>query len=302
MRETVLAQLVWRDALTADDFGGTLDDTVTIRIPAYLNARTRTLRAGIPITIDEAAETSVDVKLDTDVYKGVAVTDENMALDIVDFMTQIGNPILRSIVEGIDDEIADEIAGADYALTQNFSKTKPLSSVLTCRRQLNDARVPIRGRTLGVGSEMEQYILEDMARRNIPGPGPSQDALTDATLTTNYGGFRVVQVPSFAPDEGYAFHSTAFPLVSRAPGIPDGVAWGEMRSEGGFAIRFIKDYDPLYVRDRCIGSSWIGTGVVKDNGDLNDDGQFVPYETEEEIGSGTPILVRAVKLSIPGGS
>jgi len=297
MRETVLAQLVWRDAV--GDFAGAKDDTITIRVPAYMTARTRQLRSAGPITIDELAETSVDVKLDTDVYKGVKVTDENMTLDISDFGVQVMNPILRAIVEGIDDEIADEISAADFALTENFSKTKPLSSVLSCRRKLNDARVPKRDRVLAVGSELEQYILEDLARRNIAGPGASQDALTDATLALNYGGFRVVQVDSFAPDEGFAFHRTAFPLVSRAPAVPDGVAWGAVASAEGFAIRTIKDYDPSNLTDRCIGNCWIGTGVVKDDGDLNDDGQFIP---EDGSGSGSPILVRAVKLAIPGGS
>jgi hypothetical protein len=296
MRETVLPNLVWRDA--GGDFQGAYGDTITIRVPAYVTARTRTLRAGTPISVDDLTETSVDVKIDTDVYKGIGVTDENLTLDITDFNTQVLSPILRAVVMGIEDELADTISGATYALTQNFSKTKPLDSILSARRALNDCYVPASGRVLAVGSEIEQYILQDLAKRNVAAPA-SQDALTDATLATNFGGFQVVQSNALAPDEAYAFHKTAFVLSSKAPVVPDGASWGASQSAGGFAIRVIKDYDPLYLKDRCIGSCWIGSEAVYDDGDLNNDGQFVP---EDGSGSGSPILVRAVKLSIPSGS
>ena len=291
-RETILPQLVWRDA--AGDFAGVKDDTITIRVPAYIQARTRALRTSGPLVMDELSETSVDVKLDTDVYKGVLVTDENLTLDISDFGAQILSPILRAIVMGIEDALADEISGANYALTGAFSEAAPLHSVLTARRQLNDCYVPSSGRVLVVGSEIEQIILEDLAARPVAAP-PEQNALTDATISMNYGGFRVVLANGIAPDECYAIHKTAFVLSSRAPVVPDGVSWGATQSSGGFAVRVIKDYDPLYIRDRCIGSSWIGCNVVEDHGDINKDGQFVPDETP---GSGSPILVRAVKLTL----
>ena len=296
MRETVLPNLVWRDA--AGDFAGVYNDTITIRVPAYVIARTRALRSAGPISIDEMSETSVDVKLDVDVYKGIKITDENLTLDISNFGEQVLSPILRSIVMGIEDELADVISGASYALTQSFSKTKPHSSVLSARKKLNDCNVPATGRVLAVGSTIEQYILEDLASRQVAAPA-EQNALTDATISTNYGGFRVVQANGLAPDEAFAFHKTAFVLSSRAPAVPDGASWGATQSAGGFAIRVIKDYDPTYLTDRCIGNCWIGADAVYDDGDLNDDGQFIP---EDGSGSGSPIMVRAVKLSIPGGS
>lgn len=295
-RETVLPNLVWRDA--GGDFAGAYGDTISLRVPAYVTARTRTLRAGTPITVDELTETKVDVTLDTDVYKGINVSDENLTLDIVDFNDQVMGPILRAIVAGIEDELADTISGASFALTQSFSKTKPLNSILAARKKLNDCNVPASGRVLAVGSTIEQYILQDLADR--PSGGSAEEsALTDATLATNYGGFKVVNCNALSPDEAYAFHKTAFVLSSKAPAVPDGASWGASQSFGGFALRVIKDYDPLYVRDRCIGSCWIGAAAVYDDGEINDDGQFVP---EDGDGSGSPIMVRAVKLSIPSGS
>lgn len=290
-RETVLPGLVWRDA--AGDFAGVYNDTISIRIPAYITARTRALRAAGPITIDELAETKVDVALDMDVYKGIKVTDENLTLDIQDFGSQILNPILRAIVMGIEDELVDTISGASYALTETFSEADPLGSVLAARKALNKCYVPVADRALAVGADIEELILKALATRETAAAS-AENALVDATVA-KYGGFRIVSVPGIAPDEAYAFHRTAYVLSSRAPVVPDGASWGAAQSANGFAIRVIKDYDPANLTDRCIGNAWIGTQVVNDDGDLNADGQFVP---EDGSGSGSPILVRAVKMTL----
>lgn len=297
MREVVLPNLFWRDAISPAEFRGVVGDTVTIRVPAYATARKRTLRTRTKITVDQLAETSVDVKLDTDVYKGVRITDEDMTLDIRDFMTQVMMPVLAAVREGIEDECADTLSGATYALEAEFSESNPLKSVLTASRMLTDCRVPQSNRSLACGSEIQQIILEYLAGRES-GAQNEQSALNDATIAQAFGGMRPVVVPGLAPDEAYAFHRTAFPFVNTAPVVPGGAAWGESRVFDGYAMRVIKDYDSDYQEDRCVGNSWMGTAVTLDNGELNDDGQFVPYETEDEIGSGTPILVRAVKLTL----
>jgi len=292
IRETVLPNLVWRDA--AGDFTGVYNDTVSLRLPAYVTARTRALHNhSSPISIDELTETKVDVTLNKDVYKGIKATDENMTLDIADFGAQVLNPILRAVVIGVEDELADKISAATYALTQSFSRKDPLGSVLAARTKLNKCYVPAGDRTLACGAEIEEAILKALAVRES-GAASSENALQDATVT-RYAGFRVVGVPSFAPDEAYAFHKTAFVLSSRAPVVPAGAAWGASMALDGFAIRVIRDYDPAYLQDRVIGSTWIGCDVVKDDGDLNSDGQFIP---EDGSGSGSPILVRAVKMTL----
>lgn len=297
-REIVLPNLLWGEALTPDDFRGVVGDTVTIRVPAVTTSRKRDLRTRTKLIVDELSETSVDVKLSTDVYKGVRASDEDMTLDIDNFVTRIIDPILRSVAEGVEEECADTISGATYALEAEFSESDPLHSILNVDRMLTDCRVPTSSRYLAVGSEIKQIIVESLANRQS-GNDNEQTALEDATIARGYGGFRnVVLVPAFAPDEAYAFHRTAFPFVNMAPAVPGGAVWGQTRTYENLAMRLIRDYDPDYTEDRVFGSSWLGTGVTYDNGELNDDGQFVPYDTAEEIGSGTPILVRAVKLTL----
>jgi hypothetical protein len=290
-RDVVLPNLVWRDAVSG--FEGAYNDTISIRVPSYRNARTRALRGGTPLTMDDGAETKVDVTLDTDVYSGTNVSDEELTLDIANFAEQVLSPLEAAVARGIEDEVADAISGATYALTGTFSEADPLGSVLDARKQLNLANVPFDGRVFACGADIEEIILKALANRESGAPS-AENALTDATVA-KYGGFRIVAVPAFSPDECYAFHRTAFPLVSRAPAVPDGAGWGATGTFNGFAMRVIKDYDPLYVRDRCIASCYIGVGVTLDDGSLNSDDQFIP---EDGSGSGSEILVRAVKLTL----
>jgi hypothetical protein len=103
-RDTVLAQFTWRD-LQADRFKGAKNDTVTLKVPAFTTARTRVMRGGAPIVVDELTETSVDVKLDTHVYKAIGVSDEEMTLDITDFGEQVTAPAMGGVVRKVDDSV-----------------------------------------------------------------------------------------------------------------------------------------------------------------------------------------------------
>src|SRR5215217_7014330 len=84
-REIVLPGLVTRNSV---DFRFAKNDTVSIRVPSLPGtARTMALRATGSDrlrVLDDLTETKVDLVLDTDIYKGVAVTDEVLTLDLVD--------------------------------------------------------------------------------------------------------------------------------------------------------------------------------------------------------------------------
>lgn len=295
-RESILPRLVWMNP--AGDFAGALSDTISIRVPAYVVARTRTLRGGTPITVDELNETKCDVTLDTDVYKGIKVTDENLTLDIVNFTDQVLNPILRSIVMGLEDAVAAAISGADYELTLPLVDADPYETAVKARAMLNLCNVPSQGRVLLVGSGIETKILTSARFTAMINGGNSEgmDAMHDAIIG-RLAGFTVIQSNGIPTDKAYAFHKSAYVLSTRAPLVPDGASWGASQSFGGLALRVIKDYDPLNLVDRCIASTWCGTGVVTDKGTLSAAaghvGQFIPDET----GNAAAIMVRAVEIT-----
>jgi hypothetical protein len=275
-RERVLGGLVWRVA--AGDFTGSLNDTISIRVPAYAKARTRALRSGTTRVRDSLAETKVDVTLDTDVYKDVKISDEELTLDIANFGEQVLNPLMAGVADTIEDAIIAEMTNATYAKTLAFSYSGNAWTdlIVPARELLNNARVPQAGRILAVGSGIETEMLSTdlFVKANESG---STTALEEATLGRK-AGFTIVSVPGLDPDEAYAFHATAFPLVGRAPVVPAGAPWGAVMSYDGYAIRAVRVLDSDEIVDVLALDSWVGTGVAKDTGYFNADDQFTPSD------------------------
>lgn len=294
-RETVLAQFVWRDAIPT--FRGAKDDTVSLRLPAYMTARTRTMRSGTAITLDELDETKVDVVLDTHVYKAIKVSDEEMTLDIVDFGQQVTAPAMRSVVRKVDDSIASEMEGATYAVEESLAEDDPYLGIVAARIDLNNANVPASQRFLAVGSNVEAAILTSDRLSKFDQSG-SSDALREATIG-RIAGFTAVSAPGLDPDVAIAGHKTAFVLALVAPIVPQGASWGETRSFNGMSLRVLRDYDPTPSAgggpvDRLLTDTFMGTATTGDRGTIGSDGRFEPTED----GTDDPIVVRAVKLTL----
>lgn len=309
LRELTLPQLVWRDA--AGDFRGVKDDTISIRLPAFAPARTRVLRSGSTRTKDSIYERKVDVTLDTDVYKDVGITDEELTLDIADFGAQVLNPVLGGIGRQLEQEVADEITGATYENEIAFvtSTDDPYDDVaVPARAFLNNAFVPMAGRVIVCGSELESAFLRS-THFSFANRSGTTETLRESVIG-RVAGFDVVSSPAIPSDEAYAFHQTAYVMSSRAPIIPAGAPWGASESYQGLAIRCVRVFDPDLVEDRFVSDSWVGANVVTDFGHYTDDpddgGKFVPGDNPDDPITGhtddwlndDDRLVRSVKITV----
>lgn len=291
VRDVVVHNFVWRDA--AGDFRGARNDTKTIRVPAYLEARSRDLRGTGALTFDEVTETSVDVTLSDHVYKGINVTDAEMTLDIVNFGQQVLLPCTGAVGRGVEDVIISEIQSATYSLGTWYDPDDPYIGFVEARKILNKARVPKSDRVLLVGSNVEAFCLESDRLAKFDNSGDSQ-ALRDATVG-RMAGFTVVSVDGLDPDFAVAFHKTAFVLSLQAPIKPDGASWGESASFQGMALRVLKQYDATHARDQFLCDVFAGSATVKDQGTLNGNGTWSPWD-----GSGiepTSKLIRACEIT-----
>ena len=298
-RETVLANLVWRDPIPS--FRGAKDDTVSIRLPAYTSARTRVMRSGTALTVDELDETKVDVVLDTHVYKAIGVTDEEMTLDIIDFGQQITAPAMNSIVRKVDDTLAAEMDAATYEVEEDLDPADPYLGILAAKLDLDRANIPFGQRFLAVGSNVEQALLGSDRLLRFDSTGDAGNSALREAQIGRIANFTAVSAPGLDPDTAIAAHRTAFVLSLVAPVVPTGAAWGETRTHAGMSLRVLRDYDPTPAaggppKDRLLTDTFMGTGVTADRGTIDADGRFVPTET----GSDDPILVRAVKLTLTG--
>lgn len=295
-RDTVLAQFTWRD-LTADRFKGAKDDTVSLKVPAFTSARTRVLRGGAAIVVDELDETKVDVTLDTHVYKAIGVSDEEMTLDITDFGEQVTAPAMSSVVRKVDEAVGTEMAAATPEVEVTLDESDPYLGLVDARIALNNHSVPAAGRFLAVGANVEAAILKSDRLSKFDTSG-SSEALREAIIG-RIAGFTAVTAIGLDPDIAIAAHRTAFPLALVAPDVPAGASWGEKRTYRGLQLRTLRDYDPTGASgpvDRLLTDTFMGVGTTLDRGTIDADGRFVASED----GTDDPILVRAVKLSLTG--
>ena len=282
-REVVLPRLVWNFADA--EFRGAYGDTVTLRLPAVLAAREYGFRnnRSSEIVIDDLTETSVPVVLDTDLYSAVALTDEQLTLDIVDFSEQVLNPQVSAIARGLEDLIVETMQSATYGTSLNIADSADgmWGTLLDARKALNDANVPREGRVVVVGSEIEREILSDDKFNRVDSVGDGAvSAVREATIN-RLAGFTIVGSNAIDAETAIAFHPTAFAFVNVAPVVTDGANFGSRMAESGLAMRWLRDYDAPHLQDRSVVSSFAGCSSVEDDGTTN---------------------VRAVRINFQGGS
>jgi hypothetical protein len=286
-RNLNVARTLWTDAVNPGEFTGALNDTVNMRVPARRTARTRTLRAGTPITNDSSVEFSVPVQLTTDVYNGAPITDEELTLDITDFGRQILNPQIKAVAEGVEDIAADAVELATYRsdMTINQDWTEFMVSGRTdwwrvaarAAKLLDIKNVPATDRFLLVGADVKEEIVTSDRFATFNSRGPQvNDVFTNRQVGT-IADFTVVYSPSIGASAAYAYHRTAFVMATRAPLVPRGATAGVVRSAGsaateggaagfydGLSIRWLSDYDYTNTTDRSLVNTWVGTATVTD--------------------------------------
>ncbi len=270
-REIVLPRLVWNYADA--EFRGAYNDTVTLRLPAVLASREYEFRntRGSDIVVDDLTETSVPVVLDKDIYSAVAITDEQLTLDIIDFAEQVLSPQVKAVARGLENLIATTMNASTYGTSLNFtdSSNSLWSTLVSARQALNDENVPREGRILVVGSDIETEMLNDDKFNRVDSAGDgATTALREATIN-RLAGFTIVGSQAIDPEVAYAFHPTAFAFANVAPAVPDGVNFGSRLAADGLAMRWIKDYEALKLRDRSVVSSFAGCSSVEDDGSNN---------------------------------
>ena len=252
--DLILAATVNRDFEA--EYGGGLGSTVNVRVPATLKARRRQLGATTAVVTDNLAETTVPVKLTDMVYSAVPVTDEDLTLNIQDFARQVLAPQITAIVEDLENSVATTMLSLTETTTLAYSAANPIPTFTQARKLLRDMGVPAAGLYAAVGTGVYAELLEAKAIVDASESGSSA-ALRDAVAGT-VRGFQTLESNRLGDHDIVFYNRDSFTLAVRAPIVPDGVAYGESRSEGGFALRWIRDYDSTVLADRSIVSTLTG--------------------------------------------
>jgi hypothetical protein len=284
-RQMILSAFI--DKQSAADFKGAQGDVLNIRRPAVLAARSETITRSKTRSIqtDEIVESTIQVKLDTHVYSAVDITDAEATLDVESFAGQILAPQVESIASDLDLKVRDALEtlpelkdanGTPIAIGRDddpeVQAKKIRFAIPKLRKHLNANHVPVGGRVLLVGSEVEAALINDPHLTKLDESGTT-DALREASIGRLYG-FTIVSSDVIDPDEMIAVHPTAFKLALIAPVAPQGAAFAASQSANGVAMRYIRDYNSDKAMDRSFLSVYSGISPVLDPL-VNARGQYV---------------------------
>ncbi|MFJ8583550.1 hypothetical protein ACIRD2_02680 [Streptomyces sp. NPDC093595] len=295
-QELVIPNLFQKQGV--DAFKGAENDTISMKVEGILPFHDYAWRndRSAPIQFDEYSERTIAVTFGGNVYSAVKLTDEQNDFDI-DNWAKLLRPQSKAIARGLQRRAVNTLTGQSYNVTIGNAGQNLRGALIEARRVLNAFHAPREGRYLLVGTEFESALLTDEKlnlAQNV-GDSEAESALRTASIGERFG-FRIVVDQTIPADSAYAFASSAFIFLSGAPSVPQSVPYGATTSFENIALRWVRDYDPLYMQDRSVVNTYAGFRSVTDI--------LVGWDAanEKEIISTSEHFVRGIKLQLDGKS
>ena len=283
-------------------------DTISQRVKGTVPVRTYTARndRSQPIITDQYQETVVTVTISADrPYSAIKMTDEQRDWDFQDGWGDIIEAQTSSIASYLEHGVLNQILKAPYervilvkddsaGLTAAKDSNQDVfyNAVVEAKKALRLMRTPNDSLYAICGVDFEEKILK--SNRFLKDEGRGDDALTTATLG-KIAGVTFVSSTQIPADEAYLYASSGFLVFTGVPSIPQSVPFGSTASAGGWALRWLMDYDTAYLTDRSVFDCYAGYSYVRDRLAVFDG-------TSREIISADEYFVRGVKLALKSSS
>lgn len=236
----VMANLVHRDY--SGDFVGAVGDTITVRKPATFVANEYN---GSKITVQDATETGVEVKMDKHLDVSFAVTSKQMSMDIADFSKQLLVPAMQAFADKVDKYLIALEAEATSRHAHADGAFAP-ADMIAARKFLTQNAAPLSDRRFVVGATAESDLLGNELFVSAEKVGDAGTALREASMGRKFGfdcyvDQNIAKTGNYVPS--IAFHKNAMALVTRPLALPQGAAKAAIMNYDGFGLRVVYGYD-----------------------------------------------------------
>jgi hypothetical protein len=257
----VMANLVHRDY--SNDFVAAVGDTITVRKPAKFVANEYD---GSKITVQDATETGVEVKMDKHLDVSFAVTSKQMTMDIAEFSQQLLVPAMQAFADKVDKYLIALEAEATSRHPHADGAIAP-ADMIAARKFLTQNAAPLADRRFVVGATAEADLLGSELFVSAEKTGDTA-GLREASIGRKFG-FDCYVDQNIAKSGGYtpsiAFHKNAMALVTRPLALPQGAAKAAIMNYDGFGLRVVYGYDMNTKTDTISIDMLCGVKMLDDN-------------------------------------
>lgn len=303
---SVASNLVTRQGF--EKFTGEEGDTVNVRVKGSLPVRNYAWRndRSAPLVTDTIKDTVVPIKVELDRnYNGVKLTDESKLFDFDGAWGDIFERQTDALVNYNEAAIANKVINAPYEVVRHINNSDTnikaqaemnrdpvFNAFVDAKADLKKLRAPGSNYVALAGAEFAAELQKNQKLVTAQGNGDS--ALSSATVGT-LAGVTVVEDPLVPDDECHVFLKSAFIFYNAAPIVPSSVPYGAAAAAGGFALRWLMDYDTGFATDRSLFDTFVGYDYTKDAIEIQDElGR--PHVSEDMF------FTRGVKLKLdPAG-
>lgn len=175
------------DHRTEEKFVAGTGKTVEVRTIASL-APAGDLNTDNEATTEDLSETKVGVVIEKHFYKSVALSAEDMTLNIEDFSSQVLAPMVDAIVTSIESYTNAKLAANAGGKTGSTYKAPvTLADCARANRWFTDHKIIPQGRFAFIGSESEEALLQLDAFTAATYGNDGPLALRDATIGKRLG-------------------------------------------------------------------------------------------------------------------
>ncbi len=242
---TVMAQLVRRDF---DNMVATQGQTVNVtkRGALSVNAKAR----NTAVTLQNPANTTIPIVLDTHNEVSFLLEDLASAKAIEDAVNYVEDAAIV-IAEDVDLALLGLFPDASGSVSDG-STILSTAVIVNVRKELNDNKVPQRGRVMVIGSGPEGALLNELkfTSSDFGGLNTTAPAIVEAALGRRFGfdffmDQQVITSGSPPAVQNLAFTRDAFVLVTRVLPLPppNSGATAATISEDGVGMRAIRAYN-----------------------------------------------------------
>jgi hypothetical protein len=173
----VASDLVYRDV--ASEFtGAKVGDTITVRRPASFTANEFTSS----VSVQNISEGNTTLQLEKHFDVSFEVTSKELSLSLEDFSTQILQPAVIAMAQGVDSYLLSKYVEINQFVGTAGDAPDSLADLALVDKALNDAQVPLIGRNAVVNTQAKADMMGIEAIVRADARGDAGTALREASM------------------------------------------------------------------------------------------------------------------------